>query len=111
MSCKAVLTVAEVVELLGVMGLAWPQELPSPRGVDWGVSLGVGPLEPPLPLSGLHNHHTTQGVPPWTDHGSSNSVMCHPQCNKADGLAPVKVFEFTDLLTNNSRGFYSTVGS
>ena len=57
MSCWAVLT-AEGVELLGVMGLAWPQELPKPRGVDWGVPLGVGPLDPPLPLSGLHNNNT-----------------------------------------------------
>ena len=58
MSCRAVLTVAEGVDPLGVMGLAWPQELPKPRGVDWGVPLGVGPLDPPLPLSGLHNNNT-----------------------------------------------------
>ena len=57
MSCWAVLT-AKGAEFLGVMGLAWPQELPKPRGVDWGVPLGVGPLDPPLPLSGLHNDNT-----------------------------------------------------
>ena len=67
MSCRAVLTVAEGVEPFGVMGLAWPQELPKPRGVDWGVPLGVGPLDPLLFLSGLQrnnamhtlSHHTT----------------------------------------------------
>ena len=55
MSARAVLTVAAELPL-GVTGLACPQELPRPRGVVAGVPLGVGPLEPPLPLSGLYVH-------------------------------------------------------
>lgn len=59
MSCRAVLTVAAVpLGVAELRGVAEPQELPRPLGVFWGVllgvPLGVGPLDPPLPFSGLH---------------------------------------------------------